>query len=295
MIGAHTTAIVVNWKLKEETLHCIQSLEQLDTPCRIIVVDNGSDDGSAEYVAQRCPGIELLALQSNLGFGSACNRAICQALRDPACEYILLLNNDAIMHPQALAELIKAAHTYSSAGIFGAKVYYSEQSATIWYAGARRRRGVFAAADTGRDQLDRGQFGTLREVDYVFGAAMLIRRSVFERIGLFDESFFLYLEDLDLCYRAQQAGFTLLFVPQALVWHKGSASTAHDTRLRRYHLSRSTIHFVRKHSSPFLFLPAIIFWMLVAVRFLVYDLVRGSIAAIRSYLVGVVTGWNEMP
>jgi GT2 family glycosyltransferase len=252
MADLRVTIVVVNWNLKEETLNCLRSLAQLDHPSKTIVVDNGSDDGSTEYISHHFPQIELITLPSNVGFGAACNLAISQALKDTACEYIFLLNNDAVTHPHSLSELMKAALAHPEVGIFGPKVYYRDDPGRIWYAGARRRWGLLVATDTGRGQFDQGQFNTLREVDYVFGVAMLIRRSVFERIGLFDERFFLYLEDLDFCLRAQAAGFSLLFVPQAHVWHKGWASTINDQVRRRYHQVKSMTLFLKKHTSKIL-------------------------------------------
>jgi GT2 family glycosyltransferase len=293
MTHSRVTTIVVNWRLKEETLHCLRTLESLDLPGRVIVVDNGSGDGSVECIARHFPQVELIALPSNVGFGAACNRAITRALEDTGCEYVFLLNNDAGVHSDVLSTLVGAAQAHPDAGILGPKVYYQDEPDKIWYAGARRRWGVLAAADTGRDQVDRGQFDTLREVDYVFGAAMLIRRSVFERIGLFDERFFLYLEDMDFCLRAQEAGFSLLFVPQAHVWHKGSASTANHGGMRKYHFVRSTVQFVRKHTPLALSLLAFVFWMLVLFRFIITDLACGNVAMLRSYWSGLTNGLAE--
>jgi GT2 family glycosyltransferase len=290
MTHSHVTAIVVNWKLREETLKCLRSLEQLDHPCRIIVVDNGSSDGSADYITCHFPQAELVALPSNIGFAAACNRAITHALKDTTCEYVFLFNNDAVIHPHAISELLRAAKVHPQAGILGPKMYYSDRPNTLWYAGARRRWGVLAAADTGRGQIDLGQFDTLRQVDYVFGTAMLIHRSVFERIGLFDEGFFLYLEDLDFCLRAQAAGFSLLFVPQAQIWHQGSASTSHNPAMRKYHTVKSTSYFLRKHTSLASSLPVIIFWMLVLFRDILIDLAQGKSSVIQLYWAGLIDG-----
>jgi GT2 family glycosyltransferase len=294
VIHSRVTAIVINWNLKEQTLRCLRSLAQLDVHCSTIVVDNGSSDGSAECFLRHFPGTKLIPLTSNIGFGSACNRAITRVLEDDRCDYILLLNNDAVVHPHALSELLKAARLCPEAGILGPKIYNNDDSSTIWYAGARRRWGVFAVTDTGRGQVDRGQFNRLREVDYVFGAAMLIRRGVFERIGLFDERFFLYLEDLDFCLRAQSAGFSLLFVPDAHVWHSGSASTAHNPAVRNYHLVKSTVGFLRKHTPSILIVPVLSFWILVYLRAILSDLARGDLEAIRAYWSGLKKGLAEL-
>ncbi len=298
MTPTQVAIIVVNWKLKDDTLRCLKSLENLDLPDalshRVIVVDNGSGDGSAKCIADAYPESELISLSANVGFGAACNKAIRGIMRDGECDYVFLLNNDAFVHPKVLTELVQAAEDHPETGILGPKIYYQDEPRTIWYAGARKRWGVLAAVDTGRGQVDHGQFGNLREVDYVFGAGMLIRRSVFERIGLFDERFFIYLEDMDFCLRAQEAGFSLLFVPQAHVWHKGAASTAEHNGFRKYHFVRSTIHFAMKHTAWTWMPYAATFWALVLLRFVVVDLTEGNLSAVRSYWSGLVNGLVSM-
>ena len=289
---SHITSIVINWNLKQETFRCLSSLQKSDLPCQIILVDNGSKDGIAEECSLRFPAIELLSLTTNVGFAPACNLAIQHALQNPACQYIFLLNNDARIHPSALTILAQAAADNPRAGIFSPIIYDQDAPQRIWYAGARRRPGILAAADTGRGKIDRGQFRT-SQVDYIFGTAMFVRRSVFERIGWFDERFFLYLEDLDFCLRAQDNGFELLFVPQAQVWHTGSASTAHNLALRRYHHLRSTILFLRKYASHLSPVPAVPFWSLVLIRMLLQDVLRGDPKMVSSYTSALRFGVQE--
>lgn len=273
--ASNFTTIVVNWNLKNTTERCLRALQESSQPCRTILVDNGSNDGSVEYLGALFPQVEFFCLPDNTGFSHACNQAIQKALDDKNTDYIFLLNNDALVHPDCLGELILAAQTHPKAGIFGPKIYYWG-SEKIWYAGARQRRGVLAATDTGRGQMDHGQFAQLRSVDYIFGAAMMIRRSVFESIGLFDERFFLYLEDLDFCLRARAAGFELLFVPQSQVWHMISASTQHNPALRRYYHIHSTLLFLQKHLPSRLMPHAALFWSLVFGRAVLSDLLRGD-------------------
>jgi GT2 family glycosyltransferase len=288
------TTIVINWKLKEATERCLQSLAQLKYPTRIVVVDNGSNDGSLEYLKTKFPEIDLIGLPSNIGFGAACNHVIARLLRESTSNYFFLLNNDAVIEARALTELVKAAEKHPEAGIFGPKIFCSDNPARLWYAGARRRRGVLAATDTGRGQIDHGQFDARQQVDYIFGAAMFIRRSVFERIQLFDERFFLYLEDLDFCLRAQQAGFSLRFVPAAMIWHIGSASTRQFTALRRYHQVRSTLVFLHKHTQTIQLPLVITFWSLVTLRTLAYDFLTGNLTMIHAHFAALRDGLSEM-
>jgi GT2 family glycosyltransferase len=151
---------------------------------------------------------------------------------------------------------------------------------------------VLAAVDFGRGQRDNGQFEQVYEVDYIFGCCMLIRHQVFEQIGLLDERFFLYLEDLDFCLRAQAAGYKLLFVPQARMWHQGSASTAQCASLRKYHIVRSTSHFLRKHRLLIRLPMALLFWTLVFLRALVGEIARGDWKGIRAYSSGLFQEWR---
>ncbi len=283
MTNASVVTVIVNWKLKEETVSSIRSLQSSEVPSSIIVVDNGSNDGSAEYISRHCPGVRLLVLPSNIGFGPACNRAISKVLKEINYDFIFLLNNDATLDSHALSELINAAELFPKAGIFGAKVYYRDKPDTIWYAGARRRQGVLTATDGARGIVDDGQFEFCHEVDYIFGAAMMVRRKVFEEIGMFDKRFFLYMEDLDFCIRAQKAGFLLVFVPNAKVWHKGSASTSKNVGLRRYHMAKSTLQFLGKHTPPISRLPVFILWVFIYFKDIFSDFIRGDMEILRSY------------
>ncbi len=282
-------SVVVNWRLAEETRTCLGSLLDSSERSDIVVVDNESTAASRSTFAGCDPRVDVLPSPVNLGFGVACNHAFTNALR-PNHEYVFLLNNDAAVAGDALEQLVRTADANPGAGILGAKVYYRSAPETLWFAGARRRQGVLAATESGRDQVDRGQFDERRRIDYVFGAAMLIRRSLLERIGHFDERFFLYLEDLDLCLRAQNAGEHLLFVPEARAWHTGSASTAGDVARRRYHMARSTVVFLHKHASVLTSMPIMSFWAAVYLRDILRDLVKGHTGIVRSCLSGLGSG-----
>ena len=286
--------IIVNWNRIEDTLRCLASLEGSVERQHIIVVDNGSSDGSTAAIRERFPEVGVLALPRNEGFARACNRGISLALREKYCEYILLLNNDTIVHREALERLLAAARLHPRAGILGPKIYSLEQPDLLWSAGARRRRLVLAAADTGHRRLDEGQFDHRRKVDYIFGAAMLLSRELLEDVGFFDERFFLYLEDLDLCMRSQAAGYENILVPQAHLWHVGSASTHHDPTLRIYHLVRSSILFVSKHTNLRMAGIVLFFWSAVFVREVMQSLYRGQIASVRAYFSGLFSGVLEL-
>jgi len=282
------TTIVVNWNLKNETAECLHSLECLEYPTRVLVVDNGSEDGSGNFLDACFPAVEIIRSPINLGFGAACNLAITHLSRALPPDFIFLLNNDAVVHPLTLTKLLEEAEASPEAGIWGPKIYYRDTPDKIWYAGARMRKVVLAAADTGRGQLEQGQFDRSMSVDYVFGAAMLIHWSVLERIGLFDDAYFIYLEDLDFCLRAKLAGFSIRFVPKSHVWHTGSASTTNALALRRYHLARSTVLFLKKHISPLWIPLATIFWLLVFLKVVLTDILNGDLESLTAGWWGMI-------
>lgn len=287
-MSSRVAVVIVNWNLEDKTLRCLQSVQQQTIPCRAILVDNGSQDNSVDAIKRQNPNLELIQFQENQGFARACNAAIRRALSDPNCEFILLLNNDAEIHPQAVGHLLQIADASPEAGILGPKIYDMCEPGRLWYAGARRRRLVLAATGTGRGERDNGQYDRLRRVDYVFGAAMLVRREVFNSIGLLDERFFLYLEDLDFCLRAEEAGFSILFVPQAHVWHYGSASTKDNKAMRRFHLVQSTGRFLRKHRSGTYGIPVLLFWLAVFSREVLLDVLNGEWRAASASFAGII-------
>jgi GT2 family glycosyltransferase len=284
------TTVVVNWNLREKTLRCLQSLKRQSIQSSVILVDNGSTDGSAPFFSNQDFADELIQFSENRGFAKACNAAIRLALSNPDCEYILLLNNDAVLQPDALDELLRVADGAHEAGILGPKIYDMDYYPRLWYAGARRRRFVLAATDTGRGEEDFGQYDRLGPVDYVFGAAMLIRRDVFLTIGLFDERFFLYLEDLDFCLRAQKAGFSILFVPQAHVLHYGSASTEGNRAMRQFYLIQSSLGFLRKHCTATSSVLILLYWLAVFIRDLTAHLINGNWHLLRASVSGLFGG-----
>ena len=124
MTGQQVTTIVLNWRQKERTLRCLKALERLETPCHTIMVDNGSGDGSVNAISKHFADIELISLPDNIGFAAGCNVAIRKALEQPDCEYVFLVNNDAVLHPKALQKLLASAGRYPEGAILGPKVYY---------------------------------------------------------------------------------------------------------------------------------------------------------------------------
>jgi GT2 family glycosyltransferase len=244
--------VVLNWNGLTDTLACLESLRQLHYGNhRIIVVDNGSSDGSVGVLrsAAAHPAIEIIESGRNLGYAGGNNLGIRHAL-DRGADLILVLNNDTTVDPMLLDELIAAADQHPEAGCFGPWIFYMHDPERLWFAGAAWASDSFAFTWPGKDQLASEMPVETTNTDYVCGAALFFRASLARQIGLLDERFFLVYEESDWCYRARRAGFRCLTVPSARVWHNVSTSFGGDgSPLRTYFSTRNKLLWGEKHVS----------------------------------------------
>ncbi len=226
-------AVVLNWNGGDDTLAALASLRGVDTIC----VDNGSTDGSDERVAEQFPDVELLRLGENRGFAGGNNAGIRRALERGA-DWVLLLNNDAVA-PDGIADTLARA-VQPRAGMLACKVVYPD--GRVQYAGARFLAWLgYSGRSWTRER------GTI--VDRADGAAMAVSQVAVERVGLLDEELFAYVEDVEWSLRVRRAGFSIVFVPDAVVVHKGSASTGGSTSTTNlYYDTRNTIVVCERHA-----------------------------------------------
>jgi len=235
------TAIVLNWNGLAATRRCLASLAaQLPTPPHVLVVDNGSTDGSAEALAAELGPERFLGLPTNLGFAGGMNRGLAAS----ATEWVLLLNNDAELAPDALARLEAALAADHGAAAAAPTIYHGEppDRHARWYAGGRLGRWS-AVTHHG----DAPATGAPRAVSFLSGCALLARRAAL--LPGLAEDYFLYFEDAELCDRLAQAGWRLLWVPEAEAWHAGGASTgsqAHKAPALDYYDVRNGLAFIRR-------------------------------------------------
>jgi GT2 family glycosyltransferase len=235
--------IIINWKCAEETCACLASLTQAVAPSTVVVIDNGSADGSAEAIRARFPQVALLPIGVNLGFAKAANIGIAHALARGAGG-VLVLNNDTTVEPDSVRRLAEALAASDRVGVLSAKIYLTDQPGRLWSVGGVYRDGN--AIDLGSGELDAGQYDRVR-LDFVYGCAMLLSAPLLYAIGGFDERFFMYYEDVDLCLRARAAGYDVALAPDAHVWHLGSRSTSSKPALKLYYEARSRQLFYAKH------------------------------------------------
>ena len=218
---ARVSVIIPNWNTRRYLGPCLRSLrEQTFRDFEVILVDSGSEDDSLSFVAENFPEVHLIALGENRGFSGAVNAGIGAS----DSELVVLLNNDTEQDPAWLATLVRAAEGHPKAGSFASKLLDFRNRQVLDGAGdALRKSGL--PYRLGHGERDLGQFDKPTPVFGACAAAAMYRREMFDDIGTFDEDFFAYCEDGDLSFRAQLAGYSCLYVPGAVVYHVGSAST----------------------------------------------------------------------
>jgi GT2 family glycosyltransferase len=235
-------AVVLNWNGGSDTPRALESLAGIETIC----VDNGSTDGSDEEVERRFPEVELIRTGANFGFAGGNNVGIRRALERGAA-WVLLLNNDAVAGEGIAAALERAAAARPDAGMLACKIYL--EGDTLQYAGASFNALLgYSGRVEGFGARDGGRWDVLRDVGRADGAALAVSRAAVERVGLLDESLFAYVEDVDWSLRMRAAGYAVVFVPDAKVWHAGSASTGGAASTANlYYATRNTLAVAERH------------------------------------------------
>lgn len=256
--------VLVNYNNNKLTLDCLESLSHVvagDYDVEIIIIDNNSKpvieiDRDYENIKTK-----LIRNKENFGFAKGSNIGIKEALKSGS-EYVLILNNDTTHDKNFLINLTKRMKD-KSVGIVSPKIYFSkgrefhkdrykesDLGKVIWYTGGILDMKNVLASHRGVDEVDRGQFEEPIETDFATGCAMLVGKEVFEKIGFFDEKYFLYLEDLDFSQRAKIAGFKIFFEPSSLIWHYNAASTGGSgSNTQDYFITRNRMLFAMKYAS----------------------------------------------
>ncbi len=245
------SAVVLNWNGLADTRALLDTLRRVRMPAgwslHMLVVDNGSSDGSVSTLAAEFPEIETLALPENRRFAGGNNAGLERALVGGA-DAVMLLNNDTEADPGLCEALLAAIAQHSRPAAAAPLIYFAPPSARIWYAGGRCIPALGFAAHRGLRVRDRGQYRAVERTGYLTGCCLLATREVWERIGRLDESYFIYAEDADWCLRARAAGIDLLFVPTARLWHKVSASAGDASAWKTYQRLRANLTLFARHT-----------------------------------------------
>lgn len=241
--------IVLNWNQRDLTLDCFNSVTGMNYPLekiRLILVDNGSKDHTIEAVEELFPESHIVDNGKNLGFAEGNNCGIRLALNLDT-DYVMLLNNDTIVHRDLIAHLVEYACTDDKIGILAPKVYLHDQPQIIWSAGSvvDWHNGETKRLLAG--QLDNGLNNLVREIDFGSGCALFLRREVVEEIGLMDYRYFLYYEEADWCQRAKSHGWSIRYAPSAKIWHRVSKTIGNNSPAIDYYMHRNVLLFLVKN------------------------------------------------
>ena len=220
--------VVLSWNGAALTRDALRSLMACRVPeawrIHMLVVDNASTDGSPQMVRDEFPQLELLALAENRRFAGGNNAGIQRAL-ELGADAVMLVNNDVVADPGLVEKLIAALGDEPTAAAAAPLIYFAPPSDRIWYAGGRCRPWLAHSSHRAIRERDHGQYRSIEETGYLTGCCLMAKGEAWRSVGLLDERYFIYAEDADWCQRARAAGYKLLFVPTARLWHRVSASS----------------------------------------------------------------------
>lgn len=241
--------IVVNYKLKADTIDCIQSLLNAKaTISDLIVVDNASNDGSVEAIRGVFgPDLRIIEAEDNKGYPHALNIGIPIAL-EMGADWALLMNNDVLVDANFLTELERAILAYPKYRLIAPMILYHAAPDRIWFLGSKAIPGTIIGVRSYRGVIDTGDFPEILDIDFVHGCTMMVHREVFEKIGMFDDEQIIYGDDADFSWRARLAGFKMAAVTKAKMWHKISLTMGRQKPKTVYLRTRNTILFYKRYA-----------------------------------------------
>ncbi len=248
----------LTWNQKEEVLVCLRTLVKLDYPnYEIVVVDNGSKDGTLEAIRERYPQVHVVRHAENLGCAEGVNGEIRYALQAGA-DYLFIIANDAAVEPTTLSELIRVAEKDPRIGMVHPKVYHSSSPHRIWYARGAKMDWLHGRFYGFIQNVEEdGSFDEETEVDFFPGGFSLVRMEAVKKAGFLDPYYFIFLDDADWSLRIHRAGYTARYAPRARAWHKPSSSVGMESESFYYYRTRNRLYFVRRYAPraclPFFF------------------------------------------
>jgi len=296
------SVVIVSWNVKEPLRECLSSVARFgERVLETIVVDNASSDGSAEWVRGRFPSVTWLQNTANEGFARACNRG----LREAHGAYALVLNPDTVLRPGAVATMAATLDARAQAAVVGPRTSFPDGSVQVSFGPRLHFRSEWRQRRLVRGVRRRAAWAVREaealasrehEPDWVSGACMMLRLEAVRAVGLFDESFFLYEEDVDLCVRLRAAGHRVLFLPNAQIEHRLGASMAQSGPRPRVEYHRSHVRYYAKHNGAaativlrgLILARASLGWVLAALSGRSEDR-RGWAAALRASVLGAAS------
>jgi GT2 family glycosyltransferase len=284
--------VTLTWNRRDDTLRCLDSLSKLSYPnARILVVDNASEDDTVIAVRRAFPNIEVIINKHNLGFSGGFNVGLRHVMSLKA-NYALMINNDTVAAPNLLDELMAYAG-YADVGLLAPKIFWMDEPNRIWSVGGRRSWWNYEMIESGNNELDSDRWQQPLERDYLVGCAWLVKTSLLNKVGMFDEATYspAYYEDSDWCVRARASDLRLLLIPSAQVWHKGAQSSGgYSSPSQVYLMARNSVRFFKKHVRGWRWLVVVPFRLGSAIKATIRLSRTGSRAGVRAYWRGLRDG-----
>lgn len=279
--------IVLNYERKALLLECLESATASRyRPCHIVVVDNGSTDGSADAVERSFPGVTVLRSLENRGVAGGRNFGAKWVLDHLNVDFLAFIDNDTLIEPDTVGEMLDAIRGHRDIGLVSPKAYRRRGDQQLLSAGGLRFNPYTGSlSDVASGELDRGQYESIRDIQACPGFAFLVRREVFDSIGFFDEHFNPYgWEDADFSLRAGDAGYRLVYAPRAIVCHLGGRIGRGAVEKYEYHKARSMFYFVRRHTNPLQWACFLLVLPLRSLARIGSELLRGRFAVVRMWV-----------
>ncbi len=307
MQTSKTCVISVSYRGSADTAACVGALLASAPPVSIVIIDTTPHDPELQDAMAFAPQVTLLRASENIGFGRANNLGIEWALRNTDCEFLFLLNNDAIVLPDAIARLEAAMDSHPGVGIMAPRIACLHDRDVLWYGGGEidwRRASAFTPGSGGA--ADAPLAIKERDVTFASGCALFMRRSIASKLGGFDPRFFMYEEDVELCLRAAESGIRIRYVPQALVLHRaqGSSRTTDSgpadfwscanpsLPFYAFHVMRNRLLNIRLHARGWRRLVALVCFPALIARRTIPFLLGGRIDAIAAMVRGIIDSFH---
>lgn len=243
-------SVILNTNRRDDTLNCLDTLSRnLYSNHKIIVLDNHSDDGSVEAIRAAYPTVQVIELMENLGYAGNNNVGIQAALQQGA-DWVFVLNEDITLDGECLTKLVEEGESDPLIGILGPLVYHHDEPTVIQSAGGMLGK-YWESIHLGKNEADTGQFIAPHAVEWISGCAILVRRQAIEQAGMLDENYFIYWEETEWCIRVARAGWKIIHVPQAKIWHKGVQRNYEPKPSFTYYGTRNHLLTLAKHNAAF--------------------------------------------
>ena len=287
--------IVLNWNGIDDTLECLRSLARVDYPtCEIVVVDNGSRTSPRQTILGEFPAVTYLETGRNVGYAGGNNVGIRHALKR-GHDYVLVLNNDTAVEPDVLRRAVAVAESDASIAALSVKITSWNDPKLTWiaYGEVTYRQGLVRLIG----HLSYEAFDEQKDVEWVPGTAALFSRRALETVGLFDEEFFAYHEDVDWCTAARKQGFRIVYAPVARVYHKGHRSSGGEGHVtpRQYLAGRNMVLYVRKHATALQAAKFVTFQIVTLPFQYLRRLFTWEQAGVSLKVRGMLDGWRRRP